>query len=256
MDIDGASTNTVKSVHVALQIIETLRKCGGMGVTALASELDLPKSTAHRYLKTLAEREYLIKEGDTYHIGLRFLDIGEFSRSRREGFEMVKPKVRKIAQKTGEKAQFIVEEHGKAVYMYQATGDQAVQLEFGVGARIQLHSTAAGKAIMAQWPEERIEGYIDTQQFSELTSNTITDHAELLTELEQTRERGYGLNDQEHIEGFIAVGVPIFDSSERVLGALSVGGPANRLQGNQLENEVVNLLLGMSNELELNLRYS
>lgn len=256
MGTDHDSPNTIKSVHEALRIIEILREKGGMGVTELASELDLPKSTTHRYLKTMTDNEYLVQEGTTYHIGLRFLEIGEFARTRRDGFEMVKPKVEKIAEETGEKAQFIVEEHGKAVYVYQETGDQAVQLEFGVGARIQLHSTAAGKAIMAQWPEERVEEYIERHGFSELTSQTIMSREELLAELEETRERGYGLNEQEHIEGFIAVGVPIFDSSNTVLGALSVGGPVNRLQGDWLEEEVISLLLGMSNELELNLRYS
>lgn len=255
MGIENNSPNTVKSVQVALRIIEILKEKGGMGVTELASELDLPKSTTHRYLKTLTMNEYLIQEGTTYHIGLRFLEIGEFSRTRQQGFQMVKPKVEMIAEETGEKAQFIVEEHGKAVYVYQEIGDQAVKLKFGVGARIQLHSTAAGKAIMAQWPEERVQAYVDTHGFSEFTPHTITSREELFMELEKTREQGYGINKQEHIEGFIAVGVPIYNSSDTVLGALSVGGPLNRMQGDWLE-EVIRLLLGMSNELELNLRYS
>ncbi|WP_436348541.1 IclR family transcriptional regulator [Natronorubrum sp. FCH18a] len=239
-----------------MRIIEILMEKGGMGVTELASELDLPKSTTHRHLKTLEENEYLVREGTSYHLSLRFLELGEFSRDRCDGFEMVKPKVEKIATETGEKAQFIVEEYGKAVYVYQKTGNQAVNLGLGVGSRIQLHSTAAGKAIMAHWPEERIEDYIETHGFSELTPHTIMNREELLDELEETRERGYGLNSQEHVEGFIAVGVPIFNSSDTVLGALSVGGPVNRLQGDWLEDEVITLLLGMSNELELNLRYS
>lgn len=256
MGTEYNSPNTVKSVHVALRIIEIFKEEGGMGVTELASHLNLPKSTTHRYLKTLTTNEYLVQEGTTYHIGLRFLEIGEFSRTRRKGFEMVKPKVEKIAQETGEKAQFMVDEHGKAVYVYQETGDQAVKLDWGVGARIQLHSTAAGKAIMAQWPEERVGEYVDKQGFSALTSHTITNREELLDELEKTRERGYGLNEQEHIKGFVAVAVPIFDSSDTVLGALSVGGPVNRMRGERLKEEVIALLLGISNELELNLRYS
>lgn len=256
METEHDSPNMVKSVHIALRIIEILKEEGGMGVTELASYLDLPKSTTHRYLKTLTTNEYLVQQGTTYHVGLRFLEIGEFSRIRRDGFEMVKPKVERIAHETGEKAQFIVEEHGKSVYVYQETGDQAVNLGLGVGARIQLHSTAAGKTIMAEWPEKKVERYIEKHGLSELTPHTIMDREELLDELERTRERRYGINEQEHIEGFTAVGVPIFNSSDTVLGALSVGGPVNRMKGERLENEVIDLLQGMSNELELNIRYS
>ncbi len=256
MVAENKSHSTVNSVEVALRIIETLKEQGGMGVTELATELDLPKSTTHRYLKTLTENEYLVQNGTTYHIGLRFLGVGEFSRTRRRGFQMVKQKVEEIAEETGEKAQFIVEEHGKAVYVYQEIGEKGVKLGWGVGTRIDLHSTSAGKAIMAEWPEERVEEYVDTHGLRELTPHTITSHEALMEELEETRERGYGINEQEHVDGFIAVGVPVHNSSDTVLGALSVGGPVNRLQDDWLEQEVINLLLGMANELELNLRYS
>lgn len=256
MATENGSPNTVKSVEVALRIIEALKEQGGMGVTELATELDLPKSTTHRYLKTLTENEYLVKEGTTYDIGLRFLGIGEYSRARRREFQMVKQKVKEIADETGEKAQFIVEEHGKAVYVYQDTGEKAVKLGWGEGARLDLHSTAAGKAIMAEWPEERVQQYIETHGLPELTSHTITDREKLFEELEQTRERRYGINEQEHVDGLIALAVPVHSSPDTVIGALSVGGPLDRLQDEWREEEVVSLLLGMSNELELNLRYS
>ncbi|WP_331232407.1 IclR family transcriptional regulator [Natronorarus salvus] len=254
---DGVgSHNTVKSVEIAMQVVETLKDKGGMGVTEIAEEMGLPKSTSHRHLKTLADKGYLVKDGTTYRTGLRFLEIGEAARTRLPGSEIIRPKVKKIAIETGEKAQFFVEEHGKAVYVYQETGDQAVELEFGVGERVPLHSTAGGKAILSKWSDDRIEKYVETCDFTEITSYTITDPDELFDEIERTRERGYGLNKEEHYEGFIAVGVPVLGKSATVLGALSVGGPINRMKGDRLENEILTLLLGVSNELELNLRYS
>lgn len=256
MAVENNSPNTVKSVEMALRIVETLMERGGMGVTELAAELGLPKSTTHRYLKTLTENEYLVQEGRKYNVGLRFLGIGEFSRTRRPGFQMIRKKVEEIAEETGEKAQFISEEHGKAVYVHQKTGEQAVNLGWGVGKRINLHSTAAGKSIMAEWSEECVREYVDSHGLPEITPYTITTYEELLEELEETRKRGYGINNQEHIDGFIAVAVPVHGANDTILGALSVGGPTNRMQNDWLEEEVINLLLGMANELELNLRHS
>jgi len=250
------SPNTVNSVDIALRVIEALKEHEGMGVTALANELDLPKSTTHRYLKTLTDNEYLVQRGTTYHIGLRFLGIGEFARNQQNGIELVRHKVDEIAETTGEKAQFIVEEHGKAVYVYQKTGEKAVKLRWGEGSRVQLHSTAAGKVIMADWADKRVDEYIDTHGLNRLTEHTITTREALRSDLETVREQGYGINEQEHVDGFIAIGVPVPDASGTVIGALSVGGPVNRIRDQWTEEEITSLLLGMSNELELNLRYA
>nr|WP_321169935.1 IclR family transcriptional regulator C-terminal domain-containing protein [Salinigranum rubrum] len=90
----------------------------------------------------------------------------------------------------------------------------------------------------------------------ELTPHTITDHDEFFSQLDTIRERGYAFNDEESIQGLRAVGVPIRGKEHEILGALSVSGPTHRLKGDWYTEDIPDLLLGVSNELELNIRHA
>lgn len=247
---------TVKATGTAFEIIETLAREDGGRVTEIATELGLAKSTVHRHLATLENLEYVVKDGDEYRIGFRFLELGEQTRKHSDTYQMARKKVSKIAEQTDERAQFVVEEHGKAVYVFGETGEHAVQTNSEIGKYRPLQSMAAGKAILAFLPEARVEEIVRRHGLPALTENTITDEDELYEELEEIRERGYSINDQETIPGLRAVGVPIECPDGGVFGALSVSGPTHRVQGERLEETIPNILLGTANELELDMKYS
>lgn len=246
----------VKAVETAFSILETVSDADGLRLTEIADELDLAKSTTHRYLQTLLAGEYLIMEGDEYHVSLRFLDLGQQARTRKEGYALAKAKVAELAEETDERAQFIVEEHGNAVYVHRKAGSHAVQTDPGIGKRIGLHTTSAGKAIIAGWPDERIAEYVASNGLPERTDNTITDEETLREEVASIRERGYSVNNEENIEGLRAVGTAVCGGGGEVLGALSVSGPSNRMSGEWFETELPEMLMGFANEMELNLQYS
>lgn len=247
---------TVQAAETTFTILETLNEADGLRLTELADELGMAKSTVHRYLQTLLSRKYLVKEGDEYYVSLRFLDFGWHARNRKEGYRMAKTKVAELAEETDERAQFIVEEHGQAVYVHRKAGRHAVQTDPGIGKRIDLHATSAGKAIIAEWSDEQIHEYIEQWDLPALTANTITDETTLMEEVTEIREKGYSVNRQENIDGLCAVGVSVCPTSNAVLGALSVSGPMNRMKGEWFEHELPDMLKGLTNEIELNLRYS
>lgn len=246
---------TVKAGERMFAILETIEELGGVRVSELAEHVDLAKSTVHRYLVTMEECGYLVKEGDMYHVGLRFLELGEYARSRKKAYPMAEPKVAELARETNERAQFIVEEHGAAVYIHRAFGEHAIRTDPGIGKRIPVHATSAGKAILAHMPNIRTEQIIEEQGLASITDYTITNPDELWTELEEVREQGYAINNQENIQGLRAVGVPVIGPADQVLGAFSVSGPIHRMEEERLENELLSLLMGTANELELNLMH-
>lgn len=248
----------VRAIDRALGVLDVLRKINGGTFTEIAEHVDLPKSTLHNHLVTLERNHYIVKKDDKYNLGLRFLNFGEFVKRQRPGFEEAKPVVDELAESTGERVQFVAEEHGHSVYVHIAEGDRAVKSRTAVGQRggAQLHATAAGKAILAFLSEERREAVLDYWGLSEITANTIQDRERLLAELEEIRERRYAINREEHIEGLYAVGVPVIGPDETVIGAISVSGPTHRMQGERLNSELPEILLGASNELELNINFS
>jgi len=250
-DSDGLST-----VETSMRIVNAVAELDGARVSEVSDHLGTPISTVHGHLKTLHKECYLTKEGDEYHIGLQFLNLGGQARERKEGYQLAEEKVQKLAAKTNERAQFVVKENGRGYYIHTKSGEDAVLTDARIGKRIYLHDSAAGKSILAQLPESRVREIIDRWGLPAYTKHTITDESELLEELEQVREQGYALNIKETHVGLHAVGASVKTYQGQVLGAFSVSGPSNRLKGSHLKEEVPDFLKGVTNELELKLSYS
>ncbi|RKD89170.1 IclR family transcriptional regulator [Halopiger aswanensis] len=250
------AANPIKSTKTTFRIIEALKELDGAGVTELAEHLELPKSNVHNYLSTLEEEEYVVKEGTTFHVGIRFLELGAYARSRRDLYDIARPEMDKIAEKEGELVNLLVEEHGRGTYVYRVAGDDAVEVDAHVGTRVYLHCTALGKAILAHMPEERVEKIIDQHGLPKITENTITDREALYDRLERVREQGVAFDREERLEGLCCAAAPIRSDSGRVLGAISISGPTTRVQGERLEEEIPSLLEQATNVIELNITYS
>lgn len=253
----SSGSQTLSTVRRTFEVVDFLRENEGARVAEVAEHLDIAPSTAHKHLTTLEEEMCVIKEGDEYQVGLGFLDIGSYAKYRKKGYRLCAQKVSEIAEETGERVQFVVEEHGLGIYVdVEADNENAVMIDRRAGVQRYLHSTAAGKAILAQLSTDRVEEIVDRHGLPAETDNTITDTAELLEELETIRETRRAYNDEESVEGLRAVGVPVIQPDGFVLGAFSLSAPSNRLKGDRYREEVPNILLGHANEIELNLRYS
>lgn len=249
-------TNSVQATRTMFEIVECLREGGELTVTEIADRTGYAKSTVHRHLETLTDLEYVTKRNEQYSVGLRFLELGQQARTQCEGYDLAREKVTEIAEQTGERAQFLVKEHAKAVYIHRAFGERAVHTDPGIGSRVPLHATSAGKAILAEMEEKELFEFVEQVDLTPVTDRTITDPDELLEELSRVREQGYSFNQQENLEGLHAVGAAVTAPDGGVIGALSVSGPSYRLTGEWFEEEIPSLLMGATNELELNIAHT
>jgi DNA-binding IclR family transcriptional regulator len=256
MSQNPKAKNPIKAARNTLQIVEALKRLDGAGVTELANELNQNKSSVHNYLSTLEEDEYVRKEGTEYHVGLRFFEVGAYARHQQLIYKIGQPEVRNLAEQTGERANLLVEEHGKGIYLCKEAGDQAVQVDAHVGSRVYLHNTALGKAILAHMPDEQVEAIIDRHGLVKTTENTVSSRAELYDRLEEVRERGVAFDREERLEGLQCVAAPILRNNDTVAGAISVSGPTSRLQDERLEETLPERLNAAANVIELNLSYS
>lgn len=251
-----ADESGIKSVELSLEIIDELTELDGARVTEVARELDIAPSTAHNHLATLEQNGFVVKEGDFHYPSMKMAKIGRYVKTRKPGYKKAKKRVETLAEETGGRAHFAVEEQGVGRYVHTNTGNLAVKTFTSVGVRFPLHVTAAGKAILASIPEYRVEEIVETHGLLEMTENSITDPEELFEELEEIREREYALNMEEHMKGIRAVAAPVFEPSGNVLGSLTVSAPTRRMTGSYIHEEVPELVLALSDELELDVRYS
>lgn len=252
---DRRPGRTIQSVQIAFSIIKVLQMRGRIGVTGLANELGHSKSTIHSHLRTLEEQKMLVRDDEGYRLSLRILDMANDICDKIDNYEIIRDEIDTLAEETNEISQFGIEEYEKISYLYKATGDQAVETASSVGKQQPMYSTALGKTILAYLPAQRTEEIVQSIEYTAQTQNTITSPDELYDELEQTAERGYGIDNEENIEGLRCVAAPV-KNEKTVLGAVSITGPSSRFTDNRLDNELPDLVKRAANVIELNTRFS
>jgi DNA-binding IclR family transcriptional regulator len=249
---------TVKTTRLSLEIIATIREVDGARVSDIIDAHDIAKSTAHKHLTTLERAGYLTKSGEVYHIGFRFLNLGEYARERWYWFSAVKAAVEELAERTEEECDFVVDDHGRVITVAESyhkwakygTEDGSKRYRANIGTYYPIHATGSGLAILSAYPRERVDEIIDEWGLPSLTDHTITTRKELFAELDRARERGYAVGDRYYTDGLRSVGQPVTAPDGTVLGALSVSGPTYRIDGPVLDREVPQALAAVVDSLE------
>ena len=250
---------TLQTVTTAAEVIDTLASLDGAGVTDLATRLGLSKSTAYTHLKTLENAGLVSQSGDVYHLSYKFLQLGEYVKHQSPLYQVGKSEVDALADETGQYCHLVTEENGRGVNLYKVSGETAVGDDYQAAKlqhRDRLHMTAAGKAILASLERERVEEIVATHGLPKWTDRTITEPEELFETLSAIRERGYAYNDEEEIAGLRAVGAPIRDGQDEVLGAVSVSGPTSFLEGETFREHVPEQVVATANVIEVNINMS
>jgi DNA-binding IclR family transcriptional regulator len=238
----------LKTTKTSLDILELIKSMDEATVTQVAERTDHAKSTVLAHLNTLQEAGYLTRYGDEYHPSLRLFHFGVSMRNNIPGFHLARRATKELAQATEEQVSFLVEVDGRMLLIYNTAG--GFTRGFEEGEFFPMHSGATGKAILAEYPEERVVEIIDEWGLPQYTASTITNEDELDRELADIRERGYGVNDQEATEGLKSFGMPIKLQNGAVFGGISVGGPSYKLSQDTVKDEIVSELRHTIDELE------
>ena len=217
--------DVLRTTDTSLRLIEHIAELDGARLGELAAETGHAKSTVHDHLRTLAAHGYVVREGDTYHVGLILSQYGEYARKRRGVYKTAKSVVSELAAETQMGADFTVEENGRIVSVYDETGYSDTPSFFVDSRLFQVHSSASGKAILAEYPEHRVREIVDQWGLPTQTDNTITSMDGLFAELKRVREQGYGTNIEEAIEGLWAIGMAVKRPNGEVCGSLNAVGP-------------------------------
>lgn len=246
----------VGATETSLQIVKTLYEMDGARVDELKEEVDVSPSTVHRHLQTLRKHDYVVKQGDYYRLGMQFLTMGGYVRDRRAEYDLAKESCQDLAEKSGERVQFVVEEQGERVFVHTAIGEQAVRANGMIGRRGPLYCSAAGKAILAKYTDDQVKELVNPDQMEPITENTITDWDVLKEELDTIREEEIAFSHEESTIGLRAVASAVEMPDGEILGSLSISGPAHRMEGEWFTEKLPNLVRGAAQELELNIEYS
>lgn len=207
-----------------------------LGVSELARRLGLGKSTVHRLLSTLAERNLIEQNpgNGRYRLGLKVYELGTIVSSRLNLHEAVAMHIDGLRDLTGETVHVGILDGREVVYVERRESPQTLRLFGEVGHRNLAHCTSTGKVLLASLEDEALDEILESTALESRTPHTVTDPAELHRDLESIRERGFALNINEAEVGVASIAAPIRDSSGKVIAAISVAGPTLRFQQDAL----------------------
>lgn len=206
------------------------------GVSDLARHLDIAKSTAHRLLATLTDEGLLEQdiESGRYRLGLAIFDLAAAVQSF-DLHEAVLTPMTDLRNRTGETVQVAVLDGREVVYVERMDSQHTLRMFLEVGRRNWAHCTGCGKALLAFLPPDQLDEALKGWKLPRKTDLTIRRLSDLRAELVLARQMGYATNRGESEMGVVSVAAPIRDGSGRVVAALSVAGPAERLEEFELQ---------------------
>ncbi|WP_211294668.1 IclR family transcriptional regulator [Streptomyces glaucescens] len=229
------AAGAVQSVDRAVSVLEILARSGEAGVTEIADELGVHKSTAFRLLGVLENRGLVAQAKDRgkYYLGAGVLRLAGAAAVRLDISQEGVPVCRELADELGETVNIAVLDDDAAVNIMQARGTASVTAQNWLGRRTPLHATSSGKVLLAHMPPTLREGLL-ARSLPRFTERTITAASMLRGELEAVVEQGYGTTVEELELGLAAVAAPIRAHDGEVIAAISVSGPVYRLNFDRL----------------------
>jgi DNA-binding IclR family transcriptional regulator len=233
---DGAKSATVQSVDRALLVMEILATLGQAGVTEIAAELGVHKSTVSRLISVLEARGYVEQLSDRGKYRLGFA-IARLARSTSAQLDLVKQSqaaVDALAVESGETTNLAVLDGDRIVNVAEAIGAAGIALHTWIGQSCPAHATSSGKVLLAGLTGSELRERLGARLES-FTEGTVTARSALETELEVVRQRGWASVTEELEVGLNAVAAPVYDADANVVAALSVSGPSYRLGEGEFE---------------------
>ena len=237
-DAEAGAGASVQSVDRALTILELLAREGEAGVTEIAADLGVHKSTAFRLLATLEAHRLVEQDGDRgrYRLGVGNLRLAGATTARLDLVTEARPVCKQLATDTGETVNITVRSETSALYLDQVAGSSALQSHNWVGQHIPLHATSNGKVLISELTEPELK--LAVRELPRLTDRTVTKRAELKTQLEHIREVGYAVAVDELEVGLTAAAAPIRNAHGDIVASMSISGPTFRLNHERLEHDV------------------
>lgn len=227
--------STVQSVDRAVRILEILAGQDEAGVTDLAAELGVHKSTASRLLAALEARELVRQDGarGRYRLGIGVLRLAGATIARLDVVQEARPACRHLASRTGETVNLAMLSEGAVLYLDQVAGSTAIQLHNWVGQRVPAHATANGRVLLSELPDDQVVALVG-DRLPTYTPATLATADQLLGALARVRADGFAVAVDELEIGLTAVAAPIRSLHGDVVASVSVSGPTFRLSQNSM----------------------
>jgi DNA-binding IclR family transcriptional regulator len=217
-----------------LAILELLAEERSLSAAQIAERLALSRSATYRILGALRQRGYVDWSGtaDNVSLGQGAVILGMSALGTYDPFLAAQAHLRDLSTELSEAALMAVRDGDEMVYVaHEDVTDHSIAVRRLLGIRRPMHSTSLGKAFLAALPIRDSDALIDRLVLDAFTPSTITEPARLRAELDETRARGYAIDNSENEPDVFCLGAPVRDERGLPICAISVAGPRERMLG-------------------------
>lgn len=233
----------IQSLDRAMKILSLIADQGSMGVTVLAQELGVNKSTVSRLLDTLRANDMVQVDPKTskYRLGFRILHLSESIKSSLNVIEIARPIICKLSKEINESVHLCAFNNNCVYVVDQVRSNKVYSLSATVGMIEPFHCSSVGKCILAYQRPEIIRMLLTNYKLTRYTNNTITDIDTLMHHLNDIRSQGYSVDDEEMAIGVRCISVPIFNYRNSVRYSIGISGPRSSLSPITMEETVLKM---------------
>ncbi|MGH3585920.1 MAG: IclR family transcriptional regulator [Pseudonocardia sp.] len=219
-------SQNVGSAGKALQILIRLGSAGPATLDDLAGALGVHKTTVLRLLRTLADEHFVFRDGHLrYHLGARIHELSSRGLDQREVRSIAAPHLAAFNREHGRTTHLSELSDREIVYIDKYESHDHVRMASRIGLRAPVHSTAAGKVLLADLPRTELDGVLADLAFPRATAHTITDRAGYEAELATVHAQGWASDREENERSINCIAAPVRDASGRAVAAVSVSVP-------------------------------
>jgi DNA-binding IclR family transcriptional regulator len=223
----------VKSLSKALKILRLFsEEQSEWRLNAMIEATGFHKSSIQRLVKTLEEEGFLERvpaERTTFRLGLQMFILGRTADPYNQLRAVARPSLEKLVETTGETAHLCVADQAQCLYIMKLDSPSIMRMVTRPGLRLPLHCTAVGKALLSGMNESEVTAVIRERGLPRFTKNTVTQRKDLMKELERIRREGMAVDEEEREIGLKCIAAPVFDSKAKLIAAVSISGPAQRI---------------------------
>ena len=156
---------------------------------------------------------------------------------------------------TNQTAFLVKKEKEDIIYIAKVEPEISIRTTITLGTRIPSYSSSLGKAILSSCPKEKLIRYLQEITLTKKTENTIIDKEKLLESLIEDKKNGYSISNGENEENLFCIGAPIFDFSNKVIGAISISTIINNITDEVIEKNS-QIIVKISQQLSKTLGYN
>lgn len=232
---DSPTTSLVQSVDRALNVLTVLARSGETGVSEIARELGVHKSTVFRLVATLEAHDLVEQHSERgkYRLGVGILRLAGATSARLDVVQEARPIERQLAATTGETVNLAIISETSALYIDQIAGPSALQSHNWMGQHVPLHATSNGKVLLSELAVDEVAVHLP--RLKAFTEHTVTSRSDIRRQLVEVQQRGYAVVVDELEVGLTAVAAPVRDAHGDIIASLSVSGPTFRIDSERTD---------------------